>query len=374
MGPRRRAGSTMPSCGLSPQMANGDHGRIEATPRFDVRVWDMQPDHGSGLAEEAASTDYLARLSDAALVELAGGLSPGVWGSTGSITLGEQQVFAKRVPLTDLEVGRPYSTYNHFRLPTFYSYGVGSAGMGAWRELAGHQATTGQPGFPLLLHHRVTATRCPLLPTPWGEDGYVAYWRSSPTISRYMDARRRAHHELWIILEHIPHPMVFWLMMHQEEIDDALEQLFGILAALRRQGIVHFDAHLYNVVTDGRRCRLGDFGLVMASSFELTGAERAFLTRHTHYDIGVVLGYLGMMLLTALGDQGSARHLDRAIDHLDELPVNYQPAFIEAFKRYREPMCYMVNFLVGMQRPAKRARYDDQVVAGLLRTSGVPLD
>lgn len=331
----------------------------------------MGRDQGRAWAGEAALTDCFAGLSDAALVELAGGLPPGVWGSSGSITIRGEQVFAKRVPLTDLEVARPYSTRNHFRLPTFYSYGVGSAGMGAWRELAVHQATTGLPGFPRLLHHRVTATACPLLPTPWGEEGYVAYWRSSPTIGRYMDARRRAHHELWIILEHIPHPMVFWLMMHQDQIDDVLTQMFEIIASLRRQGIVHFDAHLANVVTDGQQCRLGDFGLVMATGFELTSAERAFLTRHTHYDMGVVLGYLGMMLLAALGEQGSARHLGRAIDDLGELPVNYEPAFIEAFKRYREPICYMVNFLIGMQRPTKRARYDDEVFAALLRDSGL---
>jgi serine/threonine protein kinase len=330
--------------------------------------------HRSAAAPVATLSDYLSGLSDAALVELAADLQPGVWGPSGSITVGGQQVFAKRVPLTDLELARPYSTRNHFRLPTFYSYGVGSAGMGAWRELAGHQATTGQPGFPVLLHHRVTATACPLLPTPWGEDGYVAYWRGSPTIGRYMDARRRAHHELWIVLEHIPHPMVLWLMMHQEQVDDVLAQLFDIIASLRQQGIVHFDAHLANVVTDGQWCRLGDFGLVMSSSFELNSSERAFLARHTYYDIGVVLGYLGMMLLTALGEHGSARHLRRDIDQLDDLPVNYHPAFIETFKRYRDPICYMVNFLVRMQRPTKRARYEDQFLAALLRSSGLQLD
>jgi serine/threonine protein kinase len=325
-------------------------------------------------ATGAMLSDYLTGLPDTALVELASDLQPGVWGSSGTITVGDQKVFAKRLPLTDLEVARPYSTRNHFRLPTFYSYGVGSAGMGAWRELAGHQATTGQPGFPLLLHHRVTATDCPLLPTPWGDDGYVAYWRGSPTIGRYIDARRRAHHELWIILEHIPDPMVLWLMMHQEHVEGVLAQLFDIIALLRQQGIVHFDAHLANVVTDGQRCRLGDFGLVMSSSFELTRSERAFLARHTHYDIGVVLGYLGIMLLGALGKDGSALHLRHDIDQLDDLAVNYHPAFVETFKRYRDPICYMVNFLVGMQRPTKRARYEDEVFAALLCSSGLRLD
>jgi hypothetical protein len=79
--------------------------------------------------------DYLTGLPDTALVELASDLQPGVWGSSGTITVGDQNVFAKRVPVTDLEVAKPYSTRNHFRLPTFYSYGVGSAGMAPGENL-----------------------------------------------------------------------------------------------------------------------------------------------------------------------------------------------------------------------------------------------
>lgn len=44
------------------------------------------------------------------------------------------------MPLTDVEL-RPEnvrSTANLFGLPTFYQYGVGSAGFGARRELAVH--------------------------------------------------------------------------------------------------------------------------------------------------------------------------------------------------------------------------------------------
>lgn len=331
---------------------------------------------GRGLlpTPEASLRDHFVGLSDAALFEVGRKLSPGVWGASGSITVEDHPVFVKRLPLTDLESAKPYSTRNHFRLPTYYSYGVGSAGMGAWRELAGHQATSGQPGFPHLLHHRVTATACPLAPTPFGEDGYLAYWRGNQAVGRYMQARRSAHHELWIFLEHVPHPLVFWLMMNQDRIDDVLAQLVEITASLRQQGIVHFDAHLANVVTDGQQCRLGDFGLVMASDFELSRSERTFLARHAYYDLGVSIGYLGMMLLFALNEQGSSGRLDRYIERINELPIDYQPALVDAIKRYREPICYMARFLIGMQRPSKAARYDDHELAGMLRRAGVPLD
>lgn len=74
-------------------------------------------------------------------------------------------MFVKRIPLTDVEHRRWFSTRNHFRMPTFYNYGVGSAGFGAWRELVAHIKTTNWvlegacPNFPLLLHWRLLSRK-----------------------------------------------------------------------------------------------------------------------------------------------------------------------------------------------------------------------
>lgn len=81
-------------------------------------------------------------------------------------------------PLTDEERERPGDTSNIFRLPDFYHFGVGSAGFGAYRELAGHLKATAwildeaMESFPLLYYCRVV----PLLelsPAPWIDAGFV---------------------------------------------------------------------------------------------------------------------------------------------------------------------------------------------------------
>ncbi|BBA95491.1 hypothetical protein RVR_374 [Actinacidiphila reveromycinica] len=96
------------------------------------------------------------RLADA--VAAAPGLGSGIGGRAAEMDVEGRRVFVKRVPLTDTELRPEHrrSTANVFELPLFYQYGVGSAGFGAWRELAAHLMTTGwvlkdeYAGFPLL--------------------------------------------------------------------------------------------------------------------------------------------------------------------------------------------------------------------------------
>jgi hypothetical protein len=83
------------------------------------------------------------------------------WGRNHTIDLGSSKVFVKRVPVTDTELDNFFSTKNLYSLPTYYNYGVGSAGFGVFRELVAHIRTTnwvldGQiETFPLMYHYRV---------------------------------------------------------------------------------------------------------------------------------------------------------------------------------------------------------------------------
>ena len=97
--------------------------------------------------DSEALRDRLRAMSDEELLASAtAGTPPTGLGATSTFSLGVDKVFVKRLPLTDIEAAHPYSTRNHFELPTFYSYGVGSAGFGAWRELAALQAVSGLRG------------------------------------------------------------------------------------------------------------------------------------------------------------------------------------------------------------------------------------
>jgi hypothetical protein len=67
-----------------------------------------------------------------------------ICGKSSLISIDDTSVFVKKVPLTDLEQLPQHfmSTANIFDLPLSYQYGVGSAGLGVWRELATHIMTT----------------------------------------------------------------------------------------------------------------------------------------------------------------------------------------------------------------------------------------
>ena len=93
------------------------------------------------------------------------------WGTNRVIEVAGRKVFVKQISVTDLEMSDPYSTKNVFRIPVYYNYGVGSAGFGAFRELAAHIKTTNWvlareiEHFPLLHHHRIVRMDAPPPPT-----------------------------------------------------------------------------------------------------------------------------------------------------------------------------------------------------------------
>jgi hypothetical protein len=60
-------------------------------------------------------------------------------GIAGRKTLMGHRFSLKRLRVTAREVEASSSTRNVYGLPLFYSYGVGSADFGAFREVAGHE-------------------------------------------------------------------------------------------------------------------------------------------------------------------------------------------------------------------------------------------
>jgi hypothetical protein len=101
------------------------------------------------------------------LVEQAQVLGSGIGGTSVVLDVDGVAVFAKRVPLTDLERrgDNVMSTANLFGLPAFCQYGVGSPSFGAWRELVANTMATNwvlagrSASFPLLYHWRVLPGR-----------------------------------------------------------------------------------------------------------------------------------------------------------------------------------------------------------------------
>lgn len=238
------------------------------------------------------------------------------------LAIGGTPVFVKRVPLTELET-RPEnvrSTANLFRLPMFCHYGVGligAPGFGAWRELAAHTMTTDwvlagdHEGFPLMYHWRVLPHPGQTLPAELADvDAAVAYWGGASEIRHRIEAVRDSTASIALFLEYIPQNLHDWLGAQVEAGGEALDSACAMVETQLRtgtsfmnaQGLLHFDAHFQNILTDGERLYFADYGLAISSRFDLSAEETAFFAEHQDYDRCYSVTHLVMWLNAVLPD------------------------------------------------------------------------
>lgn len=255
----------------------------------------------------------LSGLSDRRLADRVAGataLGSGIGGRSANLEVDGITVFVKRVPLTDLETrpGNVGSTANLFGLPLFYQYGVGSSGFGAWRELAAQARTTQwvldreHEGFPLMYHWRILPDSPPEGFLPDGDlEATVALWEGSAAVRERLVSIGKSSASLVLFLEHVPQTLAAYLHERRNaasaaEIDAdygwAEVALSDTARFLSARGMVHFDAHFTNVLTDGQLIYLADFGLTLSDQFDLSMAEKDFLNAYLAYDEHYVANHL----------------------------------------------------------------------------------
>ncbi|OZC62907.1 hypothetical protein CH306_04340 [Rhodococcus sp. 15-725-2-2b] len=273
----------------------------------------MDAHHVARCARHMAASALLSSMSDRELaraVATAAPLGAGIGGRSMAMDLDGDRVFVKRIPLTDIEMlpQNMFSTANVFGLPTFYQYGLGSSGFGAWRELAAHTMTTewvlGRTfsGFPLMHHWRILPDSIPegFVDEFGGVERAVTYWERSPAVRSRLKAIGECTHSVVLFLEYVPHTLAEWIaLQHNNSDTDDDSMYFWMEDALARgtafmsaHGLVHFDAHFANILTDGQQLYFADFGLALSSSFDLSMRESTFLARHLSYDSVYCAGHL----------------------------------------------------------------------------------
>jgi hypothetical protein len=310
-------------------------------------------------------------------------------------------VFVKRIPVTEREYADPYSTRNLFELPTLYNYGVGSAGFGAYREVITHIKTTNWvldgscPYFPITYHHRIlprAGAREPI-----DEDRhrrYIEYWAGNDAIDRYIRERHDAPYEAVIFLERHEHILGPWLRRHAGMWETIIPQALEAISFLRSQGVIHFDAHFWNIVVTGDTPYFADYGLTLDRSFDLTPEERRYFQRHIDYDFGEFLaGVVGGVwnvyrqqqkrararVARAFGvsdiDDYAALH-PRLVEDIERihregvLPLD--PGLVASIVRYREIGLLMDGFFHRLQgNPRKDTPYPSRTLRRLLQAAGV---
>lgn len=252
------------------------------------------------LTRYATMHGQLSSISDQRLTQIVTAATPhgtGIGGRSAELTVGGTRVFIKRVPMTDWELqpGHEGSSANIFDLPTYYQYGLGSSGFGAWRELAAHALTTSwvldkeYVGFPLMYHWRVLPDTAPDRFTYrlGGLEGAVAHWDSSPAVRHRLEAISQSASSLVLFLEYVPHTLTNWLRNHRNDTGIylwAAKELAHGTGFMSSREFIHFDAHFSNILTDGRQIYFADLGLALSCEFALSAQETDFLARHRVYD------------------------------------------------------------------------------------------
>lgn len=239
------------------------------------------------------------------------------WGANFELKLLGHKVFVKSIPLTSLENKNHFNTKNMFNLPLYYNYGVGSAGMGAFRELNTHIKTTNwvlsgeTEGFPLMHHFRIikkdgkpkTLNKI----QQKKHDDYIKYWNSSKRIEKYILERKSAEYEIILFLEFIPHVLMKWIKPNVSRINEMKNKAFRIFDFLNSKGIIHFDAHFGNILTDGKEVFLTDFGLALDKNYQLSENESNFYKEHQYYDQMEFLGCSSLVLESCWQDLNKKR-------------------------------------------------------------------
>ncbi|WP_069885048.1 hypothetical protein [Streptomyces luteocolor] len=268
--------------------------------------------HGDVATSLALHGDHALR----DLVDTATPIGSGIGGKSALLEVAGTRVFVKRVPLTDRE-RRPESirsTANLFALPLFCQYGIGGPGFGAWRELATHIMTTNWvlagdcESFPLLHHWRVLPDSTPLPEELADVERAIAYWGGGPQVRHRIEELQKASASIALFLEYIPQNLHQWLGERMEAGGEAAERACAMVereleagtSFMNSRGLLHFDTHFENILTDGRRLFFSDFGLALSTRFDLSRDDTAFFDQHRTYDRCYSASYLVNWLVTAL--------------------------------------------------------------------------
>jgi hypothetical protein len=330
------------------------------------------------LAAYSAVATSLALCSDRTLSELIDAASPlgtGIGGRSVRLDADGTPVFVKLVPLTALELrpGLTRSTANVFGLPAYCHYGLGSPGFGAWRELAVHTMTTnwvlaGQfHGFPLMYHWRVLPGPAPALPEELADvERAVARWGGRDEVGARIQALAQSTASIALFLEYFPDNLNQWLGTRMKAGDDAADRACAMVEAelaagvsfMNARGLLHFDGHFNNILTDGQRLYFADYGLALSSRFELSADEAAFAARHRTYDRCYTVTHLVRWLVTAVHGCGWDE-LDAPVRAYarGEQPAGIPAAAATILLRYAPVAAVMGEFYRQLQQESLETPY-----------------
>lgn len=165
--------------------------------------------------------------------------------------------------------------------------------------------------FPLMYHWRLLPRLTQASPTREQIDEVerdTRCWEGSPAVCARLLASLEASAEIILFLEHLPENLHLWLrkqfaagLLATESACAMVENnILPVISFINSRGLLHFDAHFQNILTDGKALYFADFGLAISDRFELSDTEHHFFIEHHNYDKCYVMAHFAEWILYEL--------------------------------------------------------------------------
>jgi hypothetical protein len=214
-----------------------------------------------------------------------------------------------------------------------------------------------------MYHWRVIPDSGQSLPEELADvDRAVAYWGGGSAVRRRIEALQQSTASLVLFLEYIPQNLHDWLGVQIGAGGEAAERACAMvddelkagISSVNARGLLHFDAHFENVLTDGQRLFFTDYGLAISSCFDLTRGEAGFFDQHRTYDQYYAVTHLVNWLAVALYGHTPEERKTFVNACVQGVPPEGVPALVAALLvRYAPVAAVMGNFYREFQQEGR---------------------
>ena len=145
-----------------------------------------------------------------------------------------------------------------------------------------------------------------------------------------------------------------------------LEQISTIISFLKKQEVIHFDAHLGNLITDKKILILTDFGLVLDKSFSLSKQEISFFNKNINYNKATLISNIADPIFDYIFEPNILKTFEEkynvdkttkkeifeniVFDNLDEIGKKYNKNYIQTLQKYKHIIISYHVFLHKLRR------------------------
>jgi hypothetical protein len=237
-------------------------------------------------------------------------------------------------------------------------------------------------GFPLMYHWRVLPDPGQPLPEELADvERAVAYWGGGSGVRRRIEALQQSSASLMLFLEYIPQNLHDWLGVQIGAGDEVAERACAMvdnelkagISFMNARGLLHFDAHFENILTDGRRLFFADYGLAISSRFELTQGEADFFDEHRSYDRYYTATHLVNWLTVALYGYGPEERKAFVRSCAQGVSPGGIPAAVAAVLVHYAPVAAVVgDFYREFQRESRATPYPLEAIRRIGQQDGSP--